>query len=260
VKNRFVVTLVAASALLAAQLAFAVPLAVRRVSRSDGSDAGWIFVVGFFVLTVAIIALVFYLDRQRSKKIAAAATALGLTFRRKATDADRGLPAGCYLGNLGHSRVVSNVLQAAQTAELALTLFDYQYTTGYGKTSSTSQQTITRIQSPLLNLPTFLLFPETFFSKMGKMFGGTDINFPESPAFSEKYILRGGDETAIRAIFNPAVREALTPLQRLTIEGGGNLLFIFRAGRRLKPDEFAPRIDEDKRILALFFEAQRASG
>ena len=44
---------------------------------------------------------------------------------------------------------------------------------------------------------------------MGKMFGGKDINFPESPApFSEKYILRAGTTGRDPRFFNPAVRSS----------------------------------------------------
>ena len=130
-----------------AQLAFAAPLAVRRVSRSQWFGFGWIWIlVVFVVLTAAIIALVFYLDRQRSKKIAAAATVLGLTFRRKGRRCGQ-RSAGRLSSpkkSRADSRVVSNVLQAVQTTPSAFTLFDYQYTIGYSKTSSTSQQTITQ--------------------------------------------------------------------------------------------------------------------
>jgi hypothetical protein len=34
-------------------------------------------------------------------------------------------------------------------------------------------------------------------------------------------------------------------------------LFIFRTDRRIKPEDLVARIEEDKKILALFFEAQQ---
>jgi hypothetical protein len=152
------------------------------------------------------------------------------------------------------------VLEAARTDELSLTLFDYQYTIGHGKSSNTVYQTITRMESGLFNLPAFVLFPESFLAKMGKLLGRADINFPESPEFSRKYILRGDDEAAIRALFTPALRQAIESQERLTIEGVGPLLFIFRKGQRAKPEQIAARLEQDKRIAALFFEAERASG
>jgi hypothetical protein len=74
-------------------------------------------------------------------------------------------------------------------------------------------------------------------------------------------LFRGGDEAALRAIFGPALRKALEPLEHLTIEGADDVLFIFRTDRRIKPEDLVARIEEDKKILALFFEAQqRAAG
>jgi hypothetical protein len=251
--------LLSASVVLFASSSLASPLAASQLFLARSSDTSWGYYVPGIVFVAGLIWLALYLDRRRSQKMEATATSLGLTFRRKATDTDNSLPVGCYVGNLGHGRVVSNVLEAAQTAELAFTVFDYQYTIGYGRSSQTSSQTISRMQSSLLKLPTFILFPETFFAKMGKMLGRSDINFPDSPEFSKKYILRGEDEAAIRAIFSPALRQALEPLQHLTIEGAADLLFIFRANRRTKPDALSGSIEEDKRILALFFEAQRSS-
>jgi hypothetical protein len=84
------------------------------------------------------------------------------------------------------------------------------------------------------------------------------VNFADSPDFSDQYILRGQDEPALRAIFSPALRNALAPLDHLTIEGADEVLFIFRMGRRVKPEDLVARIEEDKKILALFFEAQQA--
>ena len=256
-----------APALAATMLFVFTPAAeAARSSRRHGSSGAagatvWILTMVVLVgVTAGIFGLVFYFDRRRSQKIAAMAQSLGLTFRRKPTEADKALPAGSYLANEGHGRVVSNVLEATRSDELDFTLFDYQYTVGYGKTSATYQQTVTRMQSALFRLPKFILYPETIFAKMGKVFGKSDINFPDSPDFSDKFILRGDDETSTRALFTPALRQALEAHGGLTIEAAGDLLFIFRPGRRFKPDELPAKMEQDKRIAALFFEAQRAGG
>jgi hypothetical protein len=249
--------LAAALIVLSAQAAMAASGKNRSTTSSSGSTS--IVTVGVIIFFAAFVGVILYLGRRRSQKIEAIAKSLGLTFRRKPTEADKALAVGSYLANEGHGRIVSDVLEAARSEELNFTVFDYQYTIGYGKSSSTYQQTVTRMQSAMFQLPSFILYPETFFAKMGKAFGRTDINFPESPEFSRKFILRGDDEGAIRALFTPVLRQALEPHERLTIEGAGDLLFIFRAARRAKPDELPGKIEQDKRIAALFFEAQRAT-
>lgn len=249
--------LVAVLFVLSANVALA---ASRRSSSNDAPEWGFLIFILFLVMCAASVGGVLYLERRRSKKMAEVARSLGLTFRRKASDADNALPAGCHAGQIGRGRIVSNVLEAPRSEELNLTLFDYQYTLGHGKSSNTVYQTITRMESALFHLPAFVLFPESFLAKMGKMFGSADINFPDSPGFSGNYILRGADEAAIRALFAPALRQALESQDRLTIEGSGNLLFIFRKGQRAKPEQIAARLEQDKRIAALFFEGQRAGG
>jgi hypothetical protein len=201
----------------------------------------------------------FYLDRKRFDKIQAVATRLGFTFRRKPTDADKALIVGCHIANSGHSHITSNILEAAQSDELRMTLFDHVYTIGYGKSSQQYNQTVTRMQSPVLNLPSFVLFPESFFSKIGKLFGGADINFPEAPQFSKKYILRGPDEAAIRALFIPALLQFFEAQERpLSIDAAGDTLFAHRTSRRAKPEELEAYVAEGKQILAKFFEAQNS--
>jgi hypothetical protein len=243
-------------------LASAGDLFARSRSSSSSSGSGGFIILLFVILGIffaGLVAVLFYLDRKRSDKIQGIATRLGYTFRRKPTDADKALIVGCHIANAGHSHLTSNVLEAAQTGELRMTLFDHVYTVGYGKSSQQYKQTVTRMQSPLLNLPAFLLYPETFFSKIGKLFGGADINFPEAPLFNKKYILRGTDEPGIRALFTPALLQFLErPERPFTIDAAGDTLFVHRSGRRAKPEELESYVAEGKQVLAAFFEAQNS--
>jgi hypothetical protein len=201
----------------------------------------------------------FYADKKRAEKIQAIATRLGFTFRRKPTEADNALIVGCHIARTGHGHITSNILEVAHSDELKMTLFDHVYTVGYGKSSSQYNQTVTRMQSPVLNLPVFTLFPETFSSKIGKLFGGADINFPEAPLFSKKYILRGPDEAAIRSVFSPDVMQFLVGLPWLVlIDADGDTLFVHRTSKRTKPEEIEASVAEGKQILAKFFEAQNS--
>jgi hypothetical protein len=226
------------------------------LAKSSNSVWPWMIVALAFCGILSLISNFF--ERERTKKIEELARSRGFIFRHVPTAADNDLPVGCYLAETGRDPVVSNVLEVSHIDELNFVLFEYEFTVGYGKSQHTIHQTIGRLRAPLLKLPSFLLFPETLFSKIGVMFGRTDVNFPDSPDFSDRYILRGLDEPALRAIFSPALRNALAPLDHLTIEGADDVLFIFRMGRRVKPEALAARIEEDKEILALFFEAQQA--
>jgi hypothetical protein len=242
-----------------AQQSVAAPVNAGRLFLAEDSEHNWFVIGGVIVVFIGSSLFGVYASKMRANKIEALARSLGYTFRGRATGADSDLVIGCYLGETGSKPTVSNVLEVARTTELKFILFDYAYTTNDGESSTTTHQTIARIQAPLLKLPSFLLFPETIVSKIKVLFGGADVNFPDSPEFSDKYILRGQDEAALRGIFSQALRQALEPLHDLTIEGADDALFIFRAGRRIEPDELVARIEESKRILALFFEAQQAN-
>jgi hypothetical protein len=228
-------------------------------SKTSGAVV-WAIILGVALFFAGLVGLFFYLDRKRAEKIQAFATRLGYTFRRKPTEADKVLIVGCQIANAGHGHITSNVVEAARSEELNMTLFDHVYTVGYGKSSQQYNQTVTRMQSPVLNLPAFTLFPETFGSKIGKLFGGTDINFPEAPQFSKKYILRGPAEAAIRSLFSPGLIQFLEQQQRaLSIDSAGDTLFVHRTSKRAKPEELEAYVAEGKQILGKFFEAQTSS-
>jgi hypothetical protein len=252
-----IAALIGAAFVLGAKLSSASPLALSSSSKSFQSVWPWMIVALAFCGILSLISKQF--EQARTGKMEELARSNGFTFRHTPTAADNDLPIGCYLAETGRDPAVSNVLEVSHTDELNFILFEYEFTLGYGKSQHTAHQTVGRMRSPLLKLPSFLLFPETFLSKIGVMFGRTDVNFPDSPDFSDQYILRGQDEPALRAIFGPALRNALTPLEHLTIEGANDVLFIFRMGRRAKPEDLLARIEEDKKILALFFEAQQQS-
>lgn len=254
-----IATLVGAVFVFCAQQSVAAPVNAVSLFFAEDSELSWFLIGGVIVVLIGSSLFGVYASQIRANKIEALARSLGYTFRSRAIAADSELVIGCYLGETGSKPTVSNVLEVARTPELKFILFDYAYTTDNGETSTTTHQTIARIQAPLLKLPSFLLFPETIFSRIKVLFGGADVNFPDSPGFSDTYILRGQDEAALRAIFSPALRQDLEPLRDLTIEGADDALFIFRAGRRTEPDELVARIEENKRILALFFEAQQAN-
>jgi hypothetical protein len=215
------------------------------------------------LLTAAIIALIVYLalrfERKRSAALQAVATTLGATFRAQPTGEDKALLAQSQLGSLGHGRRVTNIMEAARTGEVSITLLDYVYQTGAGKYTQTWSQTVLHMQSPMLNLPQFMLYPETVFSKIAQAFGYSDIDFPEFPEFSKKYMVRGSDEAAVRRLFTPAIIQFCEQHPGTSLEGAIERLLFFRANKRAKPETITAFLEDGKRLMALFFEATRTA-
>lgn len=67
------------------------------------------------------------------------------------------------------------------------------------------------------HLPPFYITGETIVHK--GLFGGSDIDFPDDAAFSDRYHLESsGDEVAVRALFTPAVRTAFVGMGTCHLE------------------------------------------
>lgn len=209
---------------------------------------------GSVLFIAAIVALMMYLDRKRAQKLASVAQSLGLTFRRKPTEDDFLIVSRSHLARLGRAPVMSNVMDAPPlSGGERSTVFDFCYTIGSGKSSSTIAQTVIMMHSPALNLPAFILKPETLLAKAVQLFGGSDIDFAEWPKFSKMYLLRGMDEALIRQAFTPAVIQHCEQQSRkICLEGAGDGLLFYRPGRRVKPDEVGAFVKDALQIRELF--------
>lgn len=214
-----------------------------------------VLIIGGTVLFIAgIVALLMYLDRRRAQKLAAVAQSLGLTFRRKATADDFLIVSRSHLAKLGRAPVMSNVMEAPTLSSgERSTVFDFCYTIGSGKSSSTIAQTVIMMHAPALHLPAFILKPESLLAKAVQLFGGNDIDFAEWPKFSKMYLLRGMDEPLIRQAFTPAVIQHCEQQPRkICLEGAGDGLLFYRPGRRVKPDELGAFVKDALEIRSVF--------
>jgi hypothetical protein len=156
-----------------------------------------------------------------------------------------------HLFSQGYSKKIRNMLHGEnQNAELAI--FDYRYTTGGGKHSSTSNQTVIYFRSPTLDLPHFAVRPEGVFHKIGGAFGYQDIDFQAHRQFSQMYLLRGNDEPRIRELFGEERIAFFESHPKISVEGADNQLVFYRRRKRSRPDEVRRFMDEDFRVFTLF--------
>ena len=181
-----IAALLSAALVCGAQVSLAASVAAGSFLLAKSSESVWPWMIVALAVGGILTLISKYFEQVRTGKIEELARSNGFTFRHTPTAADNDLPIGCYLAETGRDPAVSNVLEVARTDELNFVLFEYEYTVGYGKSQHTTHQTIGRMRAPLLKLPSFLLFPETIFSKIAVMFGQTDVNFPDSPEFSDQ--------------------------------------------------------------------------
>ena len=193
------------------------------------------FIPIIIILIVATIGYAIFADRQRRKAIKAMATQLGLAFCKKDNSVWQLHDGSLPLFNAGHSRKAANVL-TGQIEDIGVSIFDFRYTTGHGKHSSTHRQTVVLMQLSGKLLPSMEIRPEGFFSKIATSFGYQDFDFGEHYEFSGKYLVRGKDEEAIRRIMTHQLMEFMASKpKRPTIQTSGESFLFFRPRGRVKP-------------------------
>ncbi len=202
-------------------------------------------IVGIVALIAGGIAWAYVHEKKRRETLQQVAQQMGFSFEPK------GPPPGamgfgdCPLFKSGRSKRIYNVMQGA-VADVQLHLFDYKYTVGSGKNSTTYNQTVAVFEMTQIKLPQFRLGPEGFFHKIGEMFGMQDIDFDTHPTFSKKYRLTSDDEATIRAAFTPTVLEFFEQhiARKWNVHCWDKWLVVYRSSHRAKPDDW-PAFMED---------------
>jgi hypothetical protein len=234
---------------------------VWRTRRRPFRMAGKFYLLIVFVAlgALAVGVMLYYREKQRREDLRSVAGKLGFSFSPAGDPHLLGRLGQFHLFSQGRSRKVRNVMRG-EIQDIAVSLFDYRYTTGSGKHNHTHSQTVLLFESERLALPFFTLRPEGFFHRMAGAFGYEDIDFDDSPAFSDAYLLKGGDEDRIRAIFTPEVRAYYTRHDRLCTEGERGRLVHYRADRRVSPERIESWLQEGLDVLDLFLEEEEGAG
>jgi hypothetical protein len=208
-------------------------------------------VLGGIVVMIIIICLIWYFNKQRVKALKQLAESLNFTFSEKGDKSVIDTLGKYHLFSQGYSRRISNVL-TGKFNTIPVTVMEYQYTTGSGKSAHTWRQTVLVVESDKLRLPRFVLRPENLFDKIGSMFGTKDINFETAPAFSKRYLLRGDDEESVRQLFNERVTDHYEQHPGLSTEGDGRKLIYYRISKKVSPDQIQTFLQEGYDIFDLF--------
>ena len=133
------------------------------------------------------------------------------------------------------------------------TAFEYTWVTGSGKNSSTHRMGGVVWEREAPPLPQFTLSPEGWFTRLGQMFGMQDIDFEESPEFSRAYRLKGPDETGIRSLFTPEIRQFFGATPGQHVAGGGRFLLWWRNMRLPTADQLDEWLEQGDHVRRRFF-------
>ena len=212
----------------------------------------WAMIIGAAAVGVGGFAWNFRKEKQRRLALAAVAQRLGLEFQENATTLAATDYRNLHIFTQGRERAYRNILTGKPDGTAGIIICDYQYTTGDGRNTRTCRQTVALLTYAKGDLPRFELRPETVFDKIGSVFGYQDIDFKESPVFSKRYLLRGPDEAAVRALFGLNLRQYFESHPDWCVDGRGPWLAAYRHGRLVQPEAFPAFLDELKLLLWAF--------
>jgi hypothetical protein len=182
-------------------------------------------------------------ERRRHDRLEALAADMGLAYAARDDALLQALRGRMPLFDRGRRRQTRSAMAGA-IEDLRVCIFDYHYTTGGGRSSTTWRQTVVAFELPEGRLPAFSLRPQRFFHKIAEKLGWTDIDFADHPEFSRRYRLTGDDEVAVRAAFSGELIELLDRDERLCVESDGRWLVVYRHGRRVRPDRVPALLEE----------------
>ncbi|MBI4349915.1 MAG: hypothetical protein HY550_00605 [Elusimicrobia bacterium] len=203
----------------------------------------------FLGLAALVLALVYYLRWKRGKDLEELAVSLGLPFSPEGPEQGLLEGTGLEIFRLGHSRKASNLVRVQSRAG-NVGVFDYRFTVGSGKNSSTRSYTLALFDCGRCEIPVFELKPETLLYKIGEAIGFKDIDLPAFPLFSDKYRLTAPDESRVHMFFTPRRAAWFERNQGLRVQGAPGHLALSKREGPLPVNAWQGFIEEAKAFAA----------
>lgn len=177
--------------------------------------------IGFEVLFVT--AIVYFIvkaimkSKQRVKDFHNMSEKLGFTFKESNPSLIEEYSRDFKIFDKGRLKKITAFMQQEKN-HIAISAFDYQFTTGSGKNSQTHLYTFISFQNSAFAFPSFSLLPEHIGHKMLSFFGEStekmflgfkDLDFEDTPVFSEKFLLGGDNADEVTKLFSFDVRKEM---------------------------------------------------
>jgi len=202
----------------------------------------------FVVILVALAVLAHQHKQERIDGLRQLATRLGWSFQDAQPVTIIPHVERFELFTQGRDRKIRNYL-AGESGGDQFAVFDYSYVTGGGNTTKTYSQTVLHVHSPRLDLPLFSLRPENLLHRIGGLVGHQDIDIEGHPAFSGEYLLRGRDESSIRAVFEPGVVALYEANRGHCTTGAGPDLLLWRSATLASAEEVPALLELGRDLL-----------
>jgi hypothetical protein len=197
---------------------------------------GGLAIGGFAVAMLGLGAVNWYLIKRRTEGFMAFAEEARLTFSATSSTVEEQLSRFKVYG-AGRSRAARNVLEGVRD-DRRVTLFDFAYTEGSGKNSTRRVHTLCLVDGGGGEAPPFFVRRQSAISdRLGKLFGGQDLDFEDDPTFSKGWVLQSTDEPGARAFFTPRVRSFFAERSGSLVAEHHDGVLLVDFTRQVKVDE-----------------------
>lgn len=208
------------------------------------------------VLVGAIVGINAWFAHKRTQALTAVSMEIGCVFvGHEWKDVQQAPALQTALFTRGHGKRFRNIMTSS-VAGLRTYLFDYAFTVGGGRSSRTYNQTVAAYGKSGGNLPLFNLRPQGLMHKLWDAVVHKDISFDSHPNFSQRYVVQGPEIERIRTLFTPALLSFLEQVdqqKKWQLEGMGDTLIIYRAGKKAKPGDFRSFLEQTSSLGSQFF-------
>ena len=193
-------------------------------------------IFGFIGFATALVFFGHLSQKRRTAAFQEQADQMGLSFVPNPDNSQPLKQFGFKLFSRGRNHRVTNLVEG-DSGDVKISIFDYRYVIGGGRSTTTHRQTIIALQSTQLRCPEFTMRPKVFVDKIGSVIGFQDLNFESHPEFSKLFVLQGPDEAAIRDFLTPTAMEFFERHPKDSLEACSGAMFFYRVRAIRKPDE-----------------------
>jgi hypothetical protein len=165
--------------------------------------------------------------RQKMKKMASVAEAMGFSFVPRLMLESLRAVAPFRLFAQGHSQKASNGMQG-RVGDCDVLYFEFKYTVGGGEHSQTITHSAVLLFDGAVGVPDFLLVPKTFLDKLVGLFTHNNIELEDAGEFASRCKLSGPNEAALRETFHPDLVQYLGRDGRWFIQAVDQQLLLYR--------------------------------
>lgn len=222
--------------------------------------------IGFQVLFVSAVIIFLIKSIMKSKKrikdFRNISEKLGFTFKESNPSLIEEYSRDFKIFNEGRRNKITAFMEQEKN-NITISAFDYQFTTGSGKNSQTHLYTFISFKNDSFSFPAFSLHPEhighkllSFFGEsVEKMFlGFKDLDFEDTPVFSEKFLLGGDNADEVKNLFSFDVRKEMEQYAdrkkyNISIIAKHNIIIFYMPRNKTKINNFPSLIGTCSNML-----------